>query len=93
MMAAAMKAHFVIQELSAHVGMHPRYPGQIPVPVAHLWISNVPDHLSKNDNLYELYKSSVKEQHLKFEQSMLSNYLIKSLPDSYHLVVKQSSTS
>ena len=34
MMAAAMKAHFVIQELSAHVGMHPRYPGQIPVPVA-----------------------------------------------------------
>lgn len=53
-------------------------------------INQVPEHLNKIDDLYEEYKSTVKEQRLKFEQSMLSKYLIKSLPDSYYLPVKQS---
>ena len=52
-------------------------------------ISNMLEHLDKLNDLYESYKSTVKEQHLKFEQSMLSKYLIKSLPDSFHLAMKQ----
>ena len=53
-------------------------------------ISNVAEHLDKINNLHESYKSTVEGQCLKFEQSMLSEYLIKSLPDSYHLTIKQS---
>ena len=53
-------------------------------------ISQVPDHLDKIDDLYEEYKATVEEQRLEFEQSMLLDYLIKSLPDSYYLSLRQS---
>ena len=44
-------------------------------------ISQVPDHLDKIDDLYEEYMATVEEQRLTFEQSMLSDYPIKSLPN------------
>ena len=53
-------------------------------------ISQVPEHLSKIDDLYKEYKATVEEQRLMFEQSMLCDYLIKSLPDSYYLSLRQS---
>ena len=53
-------------------------------------IGLVPDHLDKINDLYEEYKATVEEQRLEFEQSMLSDHLMKSLPDSYYLAVSQA---
>ena len=52
-------------------------------------ISQVPEHLDKIDDLYEEYKATVEEQRLTFEQSVLCDYLIKSLPDSSILSITQ----
>ena len=53
-------------------------------------ISQVPDHLNKINDQYKEYKATVEEQRLMFKQSMLSDYLIKSLPNSYYLSLRQS---
>ena len=50
----------------------------------------MPDHLDRIDDLYEEYKATVEEQRLTFEQSMLCDYLIKSLPDAYYLPLRQT---
>ena len=42
------------------------------------------------DDLYEEYKATVEEQRLTFEQSMLCDYLVKSLPNEYYLPLRQT---